>query len=315
MQVSDAGCCAIARITSLRTLNLKNCPSLTDECLAALTPLERLCHLRLQVYTLLKPFRGFQGLFSIFCPQHSEGLQVYPLAGLIATPLLGVSSVLRLGRPFSDMYSFLSGRHGAVYHVLVPAAPSQNAARSCVPEYTHLDICCGVLEDLLKAGGPAASPYAGPLHSAPHRKNCPWTCMVYIEGLGFRFKIGAQIGVLRGARPVAGLLAGEPAAERCCAQALRAHARAAAPGDLQLLAPHGRRADRPHRSHHPRPSGPLLLLAGARRDASSYSQWVMRSSCGRIFSLLRALPSSDLPAAPSGSGVLRRRCMKASTLL
>lgn len=53
LQVSDAGCCAIARITSLRTLNLKNCPSLTDECLAALTPLERLCHLRLQVYTPL----------------------------------------------------------------------------------------------------------------------------------------------------------------------------------------------------------------------------------------------------------------------
>ena len=47
--VSDAGCCAIARITSLRTLNLKNCPALTDDCLAALTPLERLCHLRLQV--------------------------------------------------------------------------------------------------------------------------------------------------------------------------------------------------------------------------------------------------------------------------
>ncbi len=48
--VSDAGCCAIARITSLRTLNLKNCPALTDDCLAALTPLERLCHLRLQVH-------------------------------------------------------------------------------------------------------------------------------------------------------------------------------------------------------------------------------------------------------------------------
>ncbi len=46
--VSDAGCGAIARIGSLRTLNLKNCPSLTDASVAALTPLRRLCHLRLQ---------------------------------------------------------------------------------------------------------------------------------------------------------------------------------------------------------------------------------------------------------------------------
>ena len=49
--VSDEGCAAIARITSLRTLNLKNCPALTDASLAALTPLDRLCHLKLQVYT------------------------------------------------------------------------------------------------------------------------------------------------------------------------------------------------------------------------------------------------------------------------
>lgn len=47
--VSDEGCAAIARITSLRTLNLKNCPALTDASLAALTPLDRLCHLKLQV--------------------------------------------------------------------------------------------------------------------------------------------------------------------------------------------------------------------------------------------------------------------------
>ena len=49
--VSDEGCAAIARITSLRTLNLKNCPALTDASLAALMPLDRLCHLKLQVQT------------------------------------------------------------------------------------------------------------------------------------------------------------------------------------------------------------------------------------------------------------------------
>lgn len=47
--VSDEGCAAIAQITSLRTLNLKNCPALTDASLAALMPLDRLCHLKLQV--------------------------------------------------------------------------------------------------------------------------------------------------------------------------------------------------------------------------------------------------------------------------
>ena len=50
--VSDEGCAAIAQITSLRTLNLKNCPALTDASLAALTPLDRLCHLKLQVLLL-----------------------------------------------------------------------------------------------------------------------------------------------------------------------------------------------------------------------------------------------------------------------
>ena len=48
-KVSDEGCAAIAHITSLRTLNLKNCPALTDASLALLTPLDRLCHLKLQV--------------------------------------------------------------------------------------------------------------------------------------------------------------------------------------------------------------------------------------------------------------------------
>lgn len=47
--VSDLGCAAIAKISSLRALNLKNCPALTDNSLAALAPLQRLCHLRLQV--------------------------------------------------------------------------------------------------------------------------------------------------------------------------------------------------------------------------------------------------------------------------
>jgi hypothetical protein len=57
--VSDAGCAAIARITSLRALNLKNCPALTDDSLAALAPLQRLCHLRLQVnYFLPTPSKS-----------------------------------------------------------------------------------------------------------------------------------------------------------------------------------------------------------------------------------------------------------------
>lgn len=50
--VSDEGCAAIAQINSLRTLNLKNCPALTDASLAALMPLDRLCHLKLQVLLL-----------------------------------------------------------------------------------------------------------------------------------------------------------------------------------------------------------------------------------------------------------------------
>lgn len=55
--VSDGGCAAIARITSLRNLNLKNCPALTDASLALLTPLDRLCHLKLQVSLCLQLVR------------------------------------------------------------------------------------------------------------------------------------------------------------------------------------------------------------------------------------------------------------------
>lgn len=46
--VTDAGCCAIARVAPLRTLNLKNCPAMSDLGLDALRPLKRLSHLRLQ---------------------------------------------------------------------------------------------------------------------------------------------------------------------------------------------------------------------------------------------------------------------------